>query len=100
MLLGIQPLSSGLVPKCLKCTCWGLGFICDCVDATCNTVAQKTDALATYVELSHGSASSRYSKLLRTRLYGSSRLAARVVKEMSEELTSLVKVVRMAIEIA
>lgn len=100
MLLGFQSHSSGLVPKCLKCTCWGLGFFCDRVDATCITVAQKTDALATYMELSHGPASSRYSKLLRTRLNGSSRLAARVVQEMSEELVSLVKVVRMAIEIA
>lgn len=70
------------------------------MDATCITVAQKTDALATYMELSHGPASSRYSKLLRRRLYGSSRVAARVVHEMSEELTSLVKVVRMAIEVA
>jgi len=70
------------------------------VDATCITVAQKTDALATFVELPHGSASSMFPKLLRTRLYGSSRVAARVVQEISEELSSLVKVVRMAIEIA
>jgi len=100
MLLGFQPHSSGLVPNCLKCTCWGLGFFCDCVDVTCITVAQKADVLSTFVELYHGSASSTYSKLLRARLLGSSRLAARGVHGVSEELTSLVKVVRMAIEIA
>ncbi len=100
MLLGCAPRLSRLSLNYLRRARWAVESLCDCVDVACTTVARQIDAVSWSMELCYDSDASWYSKLLRARLIGSSRLVARVVYEISEEFTSLVKVARMAIDIA
>ncbi len=73
--------------------------VCNLVDSTCINAADKVDQVALQLELSHHSATSRVQRSLAARLLGGSRLAARATRSMSDEICSLVKVVRITTEI-
>ena len=76
--------------------CWELGSL---FDSLTEALTNAADGLSNFLDARHRSAESRLQKVLTAKLLRSSKLAARAATGLSAEVSSLVKVARMAAEL-
>lgn len=76
--------------------CWELGSL---FDSLTEALTNAADGLSNFLDARHRSAESPLQKVLAAKLLQSSKLAARAATGLSAEVSSLVKVARMAAEL-
>lgn len=105
-----MPFGSGLslrgyIPLQRRRHSWKLADICDFIDSVCATVENRADTALRNVGTIHPSPTYKVGKIAKARILGvfyidqATILAARATKAVSEEVTALVRVVRLAAEL-
>ena len=103
-----MPFGSGLslrgyIPLQRRHHSWKVADICKFIDSVCATVENRADKALRNMKTIHPSPSCKVGKIAKARILGvfdqATILAARATKAVSEEVTALVRVVRLAAEL-